>query len=138
MVRVRAIGRHIHHQRHRTPVIKEADGDTGITTVVRGSKASIKVRQKVDRGAIIHAWSEDTWNLDTDVGLGVVPNDGGVDNESQERVLVGRVVFFKKSGGVVVTYRSVRWALRDGGADGSEESECFQLHRAFANRVVIE
>lgn len=128
MVRVGAICRLVHHQRNGTAVVEEVDGNTGIASVVGGSKATVEVWQEVDGGAVEGAGREDTWNLDANVWLGVVANDGGVDDESQEGVLVGRIVLLEEGGGVVVTDGGVGRALGDNGAKGSEESKSFELH----------
>lgn len=98
-----AIGRLVHHQRHRSAVVEEVGRDTGIASFVGGSEAAVEVWQQVDGGAVEGAGSKDAWNLDADVRLGVVADDGGVDDEGQEGVLVRGVVLLEEGGGVVVT-----------------------------------
>lgn len=128
LVRTGAIRRLVHHQRHRATVVKEVDGNTGVASIVGGSKATIEIWQEVDLGAVDGAGREDTGDLDANIRLGVVADDGGVDDERQEGVLVGRVVLLEEGGGVVVTDGGVGRALGDGSADGSEESKSFELH----------
>jgi len=136
LVRVCAVGGHVHQQRSRSAIVQEVLGHAAGASAVGGGQATVKVRQEVDLGAVVHAGGEDTGHFDADVGLGVVADDGGVDEECQERVLVLGGVLLEEGGGVVVADGGVGWALGDGGADKGEGGEgelhhvwlCLSLH----------
>ena len=128
LVRVGAVCRLVHHQRHRATIVEEVLRNTDVAAIVGGLQATVEVRQKVDGGAVEGAGSEDTWDHDANVRLGVVADDGGVDDQGQEGVLVGGIILLEESSGVIVADGGVRRALRDGGTDGSENSKSFELH----------
>ena len=91
-------------------------------------KTATKVRQQVDLSTIVHSRGENTWYLDADIDLGVIPDHGRVDDEDQQRDLVGRIVLLEKGGRVIVTDRRVSWALSKSCADKSEEWKVFEMH----------
>ena len=80
------------------------------------------------------------------VGLGVVSDDGGVDEKGQKSVLIGRVIIFQQSGCVVVAAqrisvhfqeqkgyvlpdRRVRWTLGNARTDdSSNNNEALKKH----------
>lgn len=121
LVRAGAVGWHVHHERSSTTVVKEVDGDSRVATTVRGGEASIEVRKEVDNSSVVCTLGKDTWDHDANVGLGVVTNDGSVDEESQQGVLVGSSVVCQKSSGVVRADGLVRRSLRKRG-DGSRKT----------------
>jgi hypothetical protein len=93
-----------------------------IEEILRGSRSaaricrrqrSVKVREKVDSGAIVSAWCKDPRNRDPDIGLSVVSNDRSVNHQSQQGILVCSIVDFKEGSGVVIADRSVSWPLSD-------------------------
>ena len=91
-------------------------------------KPATEIRQQVDLSAVVHPWSENAWHLDTDVDLGVVPDHGRVDDEDQQRDLVGGIVLLEKGGCVVVTDRRVSWALSKYCTDQGKKWEVFEMH----------
>ena len=96
------VGGHVLHEGSRTAAVKEALGDTGAAAVVGGGQAAGKVRSQVDHGAIVGTGGQNAGDGDADVGLGVVANDGGVDHQRQEGLLVGGGVVLEQCRGVVV------------------------------------
>jgi hypothetical protein len=112
-------GGHVLYERSSSTTIEEVDSTTDAAASVCGSKTAVEVWGEVDLGAVVHALGEDTWDLDADIWLGVcdasekasrlqvegehtVTDDGSVDDESQESLLVGSSVVHQQSSGVVV------------------------------------
>ena len=122
LVRRGAVGRHVHRQWDRSAVIEEVHRHGG-SAVVGASEPAVKVRQQIDHGAVVHAGSENTGDLDADVGHGVIANNGGVDHERQEGRLVGGRVLLQQRGGVIVADGGVGRALRERGAHEGEGCE---------------
>ena len=101
MVRRRSVGGLVHHQRRGSAIVKEVDGG-GHSIPVGGSEGAGEVRREVDGGAVVGlVLGEDTGD-GVHVGLSVVADDDGVDEEGQEGVLVGCGVVLEEGGGVVV------------------------------------
>lgn len=80
----------------RASAVKEVNADTGRTTPVGGVERASEVRQQVDGSAIVGTVGENTRDSNTSVGLGVVTDDDGVDEECQQRVLVGSGVVLQQ------------------------------------------
>lgn len=131
MVRGRAIRRHIHQKRRRSAIIEEVLRHAAGAAVVGRLEAAIEVGQQVDVRAVVLARRKDTGDLDADVGLGVVADDGGVDEEREEGVLVLGRVLLEQGGGVVVADGDVGGALGGDDADEGEGGEG-ELHRCCA------
>ena len=116
---------HIHHQRHGAAIIKEVDRNTCAATTVRRRETAIEVREEIDLGAFVHARRQYSWHGNAHVRHRVVANDGGIDHESQESVLIGSGIFFQQRRGVEITDGHVCRTLSHGSADGSEDGEHF-------------
>lgn len=71
---------------------------------------------------------EDTGDGNANVGLGVVSNDGGVDNQGQKSVLVGSSVLLQQSGGVVVADGGAVGALGSNHGGGRSHDESLAEH----------
>lgn len=127
--RVGTVGWHVHHERSSTTVVKEVDG-TRRAASVGGGEVSVEVLEEVDALELASTWSQDTWNSDQGAWVGgVVANDGSVDDQSQDGLLVGRVVLHQQSSGVVVANGLVSWSLsRDGSSGTKAESDGGRLH----------
>ena len=81
-------------------------------------------------GAVVHPWSEDARDLDPDVDVGVVPDHGRVDDESEECDLVSGIVLLEKGGRIVITDRGISWTLSYCCAQqGEEVEEESEMHR---------
>ena len=92
-----------------------------LAAVVRARQSAVEVGQEIHIGAVVLAFGQDAGDCDADVGFGVVADDGGVDEEGQERVLVLGGVFFEESGRVVVADGGVGGALGEGcGGEGGQ------------------
>jgi hypothetical protein len=124
-------GWHVLHQRSGATTIEEVKRDTAITSTVGRLEATVEVGDKVNLSSVVRAVGvEDARDHDTHVRLGVVSDDGGVDDQSQEGHLVrGRVVLEERSG-VVVAYGRVGRALGNGAADSGQNGERFDKHGA--------
>ena len=122
LVGSRAVGRHVHHQWYRSAVVEEVHCHSG-RAVVRAGEPAVKVRQQVDIGAVVHTGSEDTRDLDANIGLRIVANDRCVDHERQERGLVGGRILLQQCGSIVVADRGVGRALGKRGAHEGEGCE---------------
>lgn len=70
MLGVHVVGRHVLHQGLGSTTVEEVDGDS-LVAAVAGSQLTIEVRQEVNVGAFVFAGSQDTGDLDTDIGHGV-------------------------------------------------------------------
>ena len=90
-------------------------------SIVRARKSTVEVRQQIHGRAIVHARSQNTGDFDADIGLGVVADDGRVDEEGEERVLVLGGVVLEEGGRVEIADRGVRGtALSERGAEEGE------------------
>lgn len=118
-----AVGRHVHHERDRSSIVEEVDDGARATALVGGGKATVKVGKKVDHGAVVHSLVQDAVDGDADIGLGVVADDGSVDEEGQQGVLRRGIVDLEQGGGVVVTDGLIGRALSGGGASKGEGGE---------------
>lgn len=93
MVRARPISRLIHRQRNSPSIIQKVHRNRFIP-IIRTRQPSRKVRYQINLGPIERRVGvQDTWD-GVHVGLRVVTDDGGVDEESEEGVLVRGVVVF--------------------------------------------
>ena len=102
---------------------------TIIVDIVCACQTTVEVRKQVHCLALERAWVEDTIHSNTDIGLSVVANDGCVDDESKEGVLVCGSVVFQEGGGVVVADGDVFRSLGEsGGCNGRENGCCAELH----------
>ena len=132
LIRARPIRRHIQHQRRRAAIIEEVLRQARAAAAAVGRvEHAVEVRQQVDGRAVVHALGEDAGDADADVRLGVVADDGRVDDERDERLLRGGVVFLEEGRGVVVADGDVGGALCEAGgaqegedADGGELEHC--------------
>ena len=122
MVRLRAIGRQVHHQWDRSAVVEEVHRHGGGAVVGTGEPA-VEVRQQVDLGAVVHAGGEYTWDCDADIRLGVVADDGGVHHQRQKGRLVRGRVLLQQRGGVIVANGGVHGTLRKRGAHKGKSCE---------------
>lgn len=75
------------HEWHSSTTVEEIDRDCPSTAVGR-SEFSIEVGSQVHSCAIDVSWGENTGDSDANVGLGVIADGHGVDDEGQELVLV--------------------------------------------------
>ncbi len=66
-----AIGRHVHHERSSSTIIKEVDRNTHWATIVCRKECTGEVWQKVDLSPVIGTLCEDTWDSNADVWLGI-------------------------------------------------------------------
>lgn len=80
------------------------DGDTLRTTSVGGSKHAVKVLEQADGAAFVGTVVENTRNGVLRV-LGVVTNDSGVDQNSQQSVLGCSITGVEDSHGIFVAQR---------------------------------
>lgn len=104
LVRRRVISGHVLHERRGTASVQEVGLDTHLASLVGRGETTIEVGGQVDLDALVHAIGvQDTGNADTNVGLGVVTNDSGVDQEGQQGVLVLGSVLLEQCSGVVIT-----------------------------------
>lgn len=95
---------HVLHQRRCTTCIQEVDSDTCSATIVGRGQTSVEVGYEVDTRAIVSPVRvQDTRNCNTDIGLRVVTDDGSVNQEGQQGVLIGSIVVFEQGGCVLVT-----------------------------------
>jgi len=121
------VGWHVHHEGSGSSAVKEVLGNSDAASVVGRVERTIEVWEEVDGSSVVGTLGQDTWNHDTDVWLGVVTNDGGVDEEGQESVLVLGGVVLEKGGGVLVADR--RLGLGDSQACCREHgSDVGELH----------
>lgn len=88
LVGLLVVGGLVLHEGLSGTTVKEVDGDTLVTTSVGGGKVASEVGEQVDLLALDLALSQDTGNLDADIGHGVVADDNSVDDEGQEGSLV--------------------------------------------------
>lgn len=96
------VGGGVVHERSGTTTVEEVDGGAHAAASVGGGEHAVEVWGEVDALVLASSWSEDTGDLDADVWLGVVTNDGSVDNEGQESLLVHGGVVLEQGGGVLV------------------------------------
>lgn len=109
--RVHAVGWHVVHQWSSTSTVQEVDRHSGVAASVGAGKTAAEVWQEVDLLAVHLTRSQDTWDLDANVWHGVVSNDGGVDEQGQERLLGRRIALLEERLGVVVTDGRIRRTL---------------------------
>lgn len=128
LVRARAVGGHVHHERSSSATVEEVDGDTLVSATVGRGELAIEVWQEVDLSAIVGALGENTGDGDAHVRLGVVSDNGSVDEEGQESVLVLASVVLEEGSGVVVAYGGIgrplcerRHGGREDGKDGGDK-----------------
>jgi hypothetical protein len=127
-----SVGGHVHHERSRSTVIEPVDGD-GLAALVGGGKATVKVWEEVDGGAVDGARGEDTRNGDVGEGevlvwhwaLEVASDDNGVDENGQQGVLVGWGVVEEDNLGVVVANGV---GSLSNGANGCKSSDGGETH----------
>lgn len=98
---VDVVGWVAHLDRVGTSTIEEVDGYTIETSGVGGCEASREVGEQVDAFKVSLTRSENTGDGDERSGVGgVVANDGGVDHQCQEGLLVLGSVVLEKCHGV--------------------------------------
>lgn len=102
LVGAHVVGGGVVHERSGTTTVEEVDGGTHAAASVGGGEHAVEVWGEVDALVLASSWSEDTGDLDADVWLGVVTNDGSVDDEGQESLLVHGGVILEQGGGVLV------------------------------------
>lgn len=122
------VSRLVQLDRLGTTVVKEVDGDTGVAAAVRGEKAPIEVLEQVDFLTAHHAWGENTWHGNANIGLRVVSNDDSIDDKVEKRVLVLSGVLFEQCRGVVIANRGVGRPLSDGAGSDREEDSSLGQH----------
>jgi len=66
-----AVGRHVHHERNSSTIVKEVDRNTDWSTVVCREQSTVEIWEEVDSSAVVSASCENTWDGDSDIGLGV-------------------------------------------------------------------
>jgi hypothetical protein len=71
LIRRGSVGRHVHHERNGSTIIKEVDRDTGWPTIVCGEQGAVEEWEEVDSSAVVSASCEDTWDSNANIGLGV-------------------------------------------------------------------
>ena len=91
-------------QRIGTTAVQETDGDTCVTTFVGGSQPAREERCEIDVDAVDFARGEDAWYGNAYVGLRVVADRDGVDDEGQKRRLVFGGVLFEQGSCIVVAF----------------------------------
>lgn len=147
------VGWHVLLERSSSTIVEEVDRDTNGTTSVCGSESTGEVWDEVDSGAVEGTVGvEDTWDGDTDVGGGVlcrsvsfrresagptyVTNDGSVDNQGEEGLLVGSGVVLQQSSGVVVAHGLVGWALGDSEGRSGGDGKSLEKHDDYSEKSI--
>jgi hypothetical protein len=94
---------HVLVQRRSTPVIQEQQTTySAITPLIGRVVCSQEIGEKCYIVAIVDSWSCDSCTRETHIGCGVVSDDEGVDEKSDEEVFRGCSVGSEKSVGVEV------------------------------------
>lgn len=91
LVRAGAISGLVQHQWRGSSVVQEIDAG-GDAVVVRAHQHAVKKRNEVDGGAVEGAIGIEDSGNSVVVGLGIIADNGGVDKEGEEGVLVGGVI----------------------------------------------
>jgi hypothetical protein len=88
----------------------------------------LKYGSRLTAVPVIRARSEDAGHFDADIDVGVVADDGRVDDEGEQRHLGRRVVLLKECIGVEVADGGVSGALGECVAEDDEEGEWLEMH----------
>ena len=107
LFRAGTIGGLVHHQRRRAAPVEETDCRS-CAIFVGGFERTGEILRQIDRRPVeCSVGAENTGNCVV-VGLGVVADDGGVDEKGQKGELVCSIIVLQQRGCIVVAVSSIR------------------------------